>query len=77
MDLRQIQILVEEREAQRAAVQSDLDDLLLVLGDLEEKSAKYKVSTNLGRVSLYNFVINNLQKRLLDLGVTVSDCEED
>jgi len=27
------------------AVQSELDDLLMVLGDLEEKASKYKVMT--------------------------------
>lgn len=28
------------------AVQSELDDLLMVLGDLEEKATKYKVMTS-------------------------------
>ncbi len=32
-----------EKEAQRAAAQSELDDLLLVFEDLEDKVARYKV----------------------------------
>jgi intracellular protein transport protein USO1 len=31
-----------EKENERKAVQSELDDLLMVFGDLEEKSSKYK-----------------------------------
>ncbi|KAI8957580.1 p115 like vesicle tethering protein [Daldinia sp. FL1419] len=33
---------VEEREEQKAATQTELDDLLMVFGDLEEKVEKYK-----------------------------------
>lgn len=36
---------VEEKEEERARVQGELDDLLMVLGDLEEKRTKDKVST--------------------------------
>ncbi len=35
---------LEEREEQRVATQAELDDLLMVFGDLEEKVEKYKVS---------------------------------
>jgi hypothetical protein len=35
---------VAEKEEQRAAVQNELDDLLMVLGDLEEKATTYKVA---------------------------------
>ena len=31
-----------EKEHERKAVQSELDDLLMVFGDIEEKSSKYK-----------------------------------
>ncbi|KAI9746168.1 MAG: hypothetical protein M1818_000849 [Claussenomyces sp. TS43310] len=50
--------LLAEKEAQRAAAQSELDDLLMVFGDLEEKVAAYK-------------------KKLIALGETVSDGEDD
>jgi hypothetical protein len=33
---------VAEKEIERQAAQSELDDLLMVFGDLEEKSQKYK-----------------------------------
>jgi type II secretory pathway component PulM len=46
---RQIQTLLDEGEAQKAAVQNELEDLLMVLGDLEEKSTKYRVSIDFGR----------------------------
>jgi Uso1 / p115 like vesicle tethering protein, C terminal region len=39
----QSESLLSEKEEQRAAVQNELDDLLMVLGDLEEKAKKYKV----------------------------------
>lgn len=35
----------EEKEEERKALQAELDDLLLVFGDLEEKVSKYKVSS--------------------------------
>lgn len=31
-----------EKEAERQAAQNELDDLLMVFGDLEEKASKYK-----------------------------------
>jgi hypothetical protein len=39
---------VEEKEEERKAAQSELDDLLEVFGDFEEKINKYKVSTPWG-----------------------------
>jgi hypothetical protein len=39
---------VEEKEEERKAAQSELDDLLEVFGDFEEKINKYKVSTCCG-----------------------------
>jgi intracellular protein transport protein USO1 len=41
----QSEALLKEKEDQRTAVQNELDDLLMVLGDLEEKAMKYKVMT--------------------------------
>jgi hypothetical protein len=32
-----------EKESERLAAQNELDDLLMVFGDLEEKVAQYKV----------------------------------
>ncbi|KAK6954909.1 hypothetical protein Daesc_002538 [Daldinia eschscholtzii] len=49
---------LEEKEEQKSTIQSELDDLLMVFGDLEEKVEKYK-------------------KRLVDLGETVSDGEDE
>jgi hypothetical protein len=36
------ELSLAEKERERQAVQGELDDLLMVLGDLEETSAKYK-----------------------------------
>jgi chromosome segregation ATPase len=36
------ELLLAERESQIKAVQSELDDLLMVFGDLEDKATKYK-----------------------------------
>lgn len=41
--------LSESREA-RETTQSELDDLLMVFGDLEEKMTKYKVSWQQGNI---------------------------
>ncbi|OTB14897.1 hypothetical protein K445DRAFT_318806 [Daldinia sp. EC12] len=49
---------LEEKEEEKSTIQSELDDLLMVFGDLEEKVEKYK-------------------KRLVDLGETVSDGEDE
>ncbi|KAI1099091.1 p115 like vesicle tethering protein [Jackrogersella minutella] len=49
---------LDEKEEQKSAAQTELDDLLMVFGDLEERVEKYK-------------------KRLIDLGETVSDGEEE
>jgi hypothetical protein len=38
---------VTETETQRESVQGELDDLLMVFGDVEEKAEKYKVRPNL------------------------------
>jgi hypothetical protein len=40
----------EEKEEERKSVQSELDDLLEVFGDLEEKVTKYKVSCEIALV---------------------------
>lgn len=41
----QAEKLLGEKEEQRIAVQYELDDLLMVFGDLEEKAEKYKVTS--------------------------------
>lgn len=48
----QIQILLDEGEAQKAIVQNELEDLLMVLGDLEEKLTKYRVSIDFVQTTL-------------------------
>lgn len=40
----QAQSQVKSKDEEKAAVQTELDDLLMVFGDLEEKVEKYKVS---------------------------------
>lgn len=40
-----------DAQASKAAVQAELDDLLMVFGDLEEKVAKYKVCEKNGKKS--------------------------
>ncbi|KAI0182146.1 p115 like vesicle tethering protein [Hypoxylon sp. FL1284] len=56
-DLEESRTQLEEKEEQKSATQAELDDLLMVFGDLEEKVDKYK-------------------KRLVELGETVSDGED-
>ncbi|KAK0673470.1 p115 like vesicle tethering protein [Cercophora samala] len=41
-ELKKVRGLVEEKEKERKAAQGELDDLLMVFGDLEEKVNKYK-----------------------------------
>ena len=43
--LRKSELSVKEKEEARAAAQTELDDLLIILGDLEDKRTKDKVST--------------------------------
>ncbi len=80
-----LQVELESREESRKTVQAELDDLLMVLGDLEEKRARDKVHMFLayilkpprfsGKTETNAFV--TLQKRLRLLGEPVSDVEED
>ncbi|KAI2616371.1 p115 like vesicle tethering protein [Hypomontagnella submonticulosa] len=56
-ELEESRTQLQEKEEQKAATQSELDDLMMVFADLEEKVEKYK-------------------KRLVDLGETVSDGED-
>lgn len=43
-DKQQVRKQMKEKEEEKAATQTELDDLLMVFGDLEEKVEKYKVS---------------------------------
>lgn len=36
--------MLSEKEEQRAAAQAELDDMLMVFGDVEDKVARYRVS---------------------------------
>lgn len=65
----------KEKDEARGGLQTELDDLLMILGDLEKKRAADKVC-------LLCYVKNNdanvlLQKRLKELGEEVSEDEED
>lgn len=71
--------LSELREA-REMTQSELDDLLMVFGDLEEKMTKYKVGWQRGDIFTIldaSSVLTSSQDRLIELGETVSDGEDD
>ncbi|KAL7624765.1 Vesicle-mediated ER to Golgi transport protein [Parahypoxylon ruwenzoriense] len=57
-ELKESQAQIKEKEEKRSATQGELDDLLMVFGDLEEKVEKYK-------------------NRLIELGESVSDGEEE
>lgn len=41
--MQQSRTQLDEKEEQKAATQTELDDLLMVFGDIEEKVEKYKV----------------------------------
>jgi hypothetical protein len=66
--------LLEKNEAQQA-IQVELDDLLMVLGDLEEKRANDKVYHNTPPQRQRR--TNREQKRLKSLGEEVSDAEDE
>lgn len=42
-EVRKVKSQLKEKEEEKAATQTELDDLLMVFGDLEEKVEKYKV----------------------------------
>lgn len=65
----------ERKEAARSSAQRELDDLLMVLGDLEEKRTKDKVC--LASSSRLNLLTKQFQKRLGELGEPTSDGEEE
>ncbi|KAF2003638.1 intracellular protein transport protein-like protein [Amniculicola lignicola CBS 123094] len=62
--LRKAEASVKDKEEARAAAQTELDDLFVVLGDLEEKRTRDKVSLR-------------EYKRLKELGEEISDAEDD
>lgn len=83
---RKAEASTKEKEEARAAAQTELDDLFVVLGDLEEKRTRDKVSscnlrTRLPGPSAYPFTRGTctdiLQKRLKELGEEISDAEDD
>lgn len=70
--------LFKEKES-KEAIQSELDDLLIVFGDLEERAAKYKVRVKF-QCENYLEIDTNAdcsQTRLQVLGEAVSDGEDD
>ena len=66
---------MSEKEEERKIAQGELDDLLMVFGDLEEKVSKYKV----GLSSHYVEADTNQakQRQLKALGEEVSEGEDD
>lgn len=45
--IKKAQTELKEKEQERAAAQTELDDLLMVFGDVEEKAKKYKVGSEM------------------------------
>ncbi len=68
--------MVKEKEAERQATQTELDDLLIVFTDLEEKVARYKVSAAHGDPVGFANVSQPQQAGLKELGEAISDGEE-
>lgn len=71
---------MHEAQEGRKTAQGELDDLLMVFGDLEDKVARYKVGAShwLLAVSRHFFTDTScFQHRLVALGETVSDGEDD
>jgi intracellular protein transport protein USO1 len=66
---------VQEKEKAREATQTELDDLLMVFADVEEKRGRDKVNRF---ITLNDPDMSNLlQKRLKELGEEVSEAEEE
>lgn len=62
----------------KETVQSELDDLLIVFGDLEDQVAKQKVRVEACQSDGYKANdLSSTQSRLRELGEPVSDAEED
>jgi hypothetical protein len=71
---------LKNKETERQTVQSELDDLLMVYSDLEEKSKEYKVGFVLENAACFTaffFSRPVQQDRLRSLGETVSDADDD
>lgn len=66
---------LKSTEEARQAAQTELDDLLIVLGDLEEKRVKDKVKLVFRR-ALPRLTIS-VQKRLKEAGLDTSDADDD
>lgn len=68
-----LQGAADEKETARNTAQTELDDMLMVLGDLEEKRARDKVGT----VPLDREYADVQQARMKELGEQISDDEAD
>lgn len=66
---------LKESEEARETTQNELDDLLIVFGDLEAKRNEDKVSTNTQAAGIYH--ANLYKNRLRELGQEVSEAEDD
>ena len=73
--LRKAEASAKEKEEARAAAQTEVDDLLVMLGDLEEKRTKDKVGRTAPEFSVAS--ANTMQKRLKELGEDVSEGEDE
>lgn len=73
----QVQARLKEKEEQHSSTQTELDDLLMVFGDLEDKVEKYKVWFILHKLRSAQRLMRCPQERLKDLGETISDGEEE
>ena len=74
----QTESALKTSQKSKDTTQSELDDLLIVFGDLEEKVAQYKVrSRPLKHPYNPNMLNNRVQSRLKKLGEEVSDEEDE
>lgn len=71
----ELQIALKLKEESRLAVQTELDDLFILLGDLEEKRLRDKVRIPQS-YARDGHMLTNFQKKLVELGAETSDAED-
>jgi hypothetical protein len=75
-EIKDLQAKLRKAEETEKEKQTELDDMFVILGDLEEKRNRDKVSLRC-IPSTWNEVTDMLQKRLKELGEEVSDADDD
>jgi hypothetical protein len=75
-EIKDLQAKLRQAEETEKEKQTELDDMFVILGDLEEKRNRDKVSLRC-IPSTWSEITNILQKRLKELGEEVSDADDD